>query len=956
MPSSVSSLYLRGAFNGWGVDHPFKKKEKSIYTATIEVTPGNFGFKVATEDWSSEWVVNVQSQEIITLGTRYFLHKTKAPEDALFVNKTGRFVFTLDLTQPDKPILMVNQAIEPTKIVINPHENQDEITERKYETYDHKFETVTYSIADSKSPLRAYTQSSTAELRDAGPKYTKYTEKPDLPYIRTGSVEFDALFALAINEMGYLSVDSINDGNYKKGQDIACQCFKTGEKWAYVWTRDLAYAADLSLALLDPERVLNSLLFKTSFFRDNLNLSQHIAGDLKGRQIIQDTGSGGSWPVSTDRVTWAFGADKVLDNLPQHKRQAFLITAFDALVNTIENDRIVAFDKHDGLYRGEQSFLDWREQTYATWIVNDLSQMATSKALSTNAAHYKALTLAAKIAKELNRTEVEIKYSDWASQLKKAINNRLWIEETGLYSSLTAGEYDSRPLKKYDWLGQSLAIITGIASNEQAASILSHYPHGPMGAPVIFPQQPEIAVYHNRAIWPFVTAYGLKAATSSQHTSAADAAYKTLIRGAALNLSNMENLEWLSGQPMWLQMDAPSMSGPVINSKYQLWSVAAYLNMVVENVFGIKTDDGVLSINPFISPDLLNDHLQNRTELSLKNLSLLGKKVNITLNRPLGKLSQYSYLTTDHIKLNGVMIEEGKGIPLAALAANNHIVVQLKTIKVPNNTINLVKAKPGELTTHLFAPLEPELKLSKSQNNQTVKKQVVRLVLKPHPKQTFKQSIAFNLYRNGKLLQQHVKAGEHDVVYQANEANCYIAEAINQSSLYSHPSRNRCVGSNQFISVESQQVKSNVRLDKLSNGMSVIKDWGKEGDQLKISQINIEQQNKFSFRFAYDNKQHVIGQGITAGVKWLEIINEVGHVVAQGVIQFPHVSPTNAIERLTFSTALQVELVKGVYQVELTDFFNMSYLQSNETYSASGGLSGAVNQVDLYGLQISHAF
>jgi hypothetical protein len=37
-----------------------------------------------------------------------------------------------------------------------------------------------------------------------------------------------------------------------------------------------------------------------------------------------------------------------------------------------------------------------------------------------------------------------------------------------------------------------------------------------MGAPVIWPQQQDMPVYHNRAIWPFVTAYGLKAAIGPQ--------------------------------------------------------------------------------------------------------------------------------------------------------------------------------------------------------------------------------------------------------------------------------------------------------------------------------------------------------------------------------------------------------------------------------------------------------
>ncbi|UUZ47239.1 hypothetical protein LP420_27825 [Massilia sp. B-10] len=88
-------------------------------------------------------------------------------------------------------------------------------------------------------------------------------------------------------------------------------------------------------------------------------------------------------------------------------------------------------------------------------------------------------------------------------------------------------------------------------------------------------------------MWPFVTAYGLKAAAIGRNVSVADAAYAALMRGAALNMSNMENLEWLSGQPLLLDEQHPALIGPVINSKRQLWSVGAYLGMVVENVFGV---------------------------------------------------------------------------------------------------------------------------------------------------------------------------------------------------------------------------------------------------------------------------------------------------------------------------------------------------------------------------------
>jgi hypothetical protein len=110
-----------------------------------------------------------------------------------------------------------------------------------------------------------------------------------------------------------------------------------------------------------------------------------------------------------------------------------------------------------------------------------------------------------------------------------------------------------------------------------------------MGAPVIWPQQLDMPVYHNRAMWPFVTAYGLRAAVAGPQRGVADAAYDSLMRGAALNLSNMENLEWLSGQPLLLDEAHPELIGPVINSSRQLWSVGAYLGMVVRNVFGVST-------------------------------------------------------------------------------------------------------------------------------------------------------------------------------------------------------------------------------------------------------------------------------------------------------------------------------------------------------------------------------
>jgi hypothetical protein len=223
---------------------------------------------------------------------------------------------------------------------------------------------------------------------------------------------------------------------------------------------------------------------------------------------------------------------------------------------------------------------------------------------------------------------------------------------------------------KYDWLGQSLAIITGIADQQQAQSILAHYPHGPLGAPVIWPQQSNTAVYHNRAMWPFVTAYGLKAAAIGGNVAVADAAYDTLMRGAATNLSNMENVEWLSGQPM---LDDGKLSGPVVNSRRQLWSVGGYLGMVVGSVFGVQTTNDGITVKPFITAKLRRETFAGSDAITLNNLSVRGKRMTVRLQLPPAAQGN-GYYAVDGITLNGK--PAGSALAWDALGDDNMIEVR----------------------------------------------------------------------------------------------------------------------------------------------------------------------------------------------------------------------------------------------------------------------------------------
>ena len=159
---------------------------------------------------------------------------------------------------------------------------------------------ATVQIGDRDSCARTYRSAPIGRCvtdRPANPRLV--SEVVGSPILRSGNDMFDGLYAMANEEVRELSVDAVRDGSFNNGQSVGCGdggCFETGRLWNYVWTRDAAYAVDLGLAAADSQRSLNTLLFKLSERRGG--------GDA---QIVQDTGSGGSYPVSSDRVAWALG-------------------------------------------------------------------------------------------------------------------------------------------------------------------------------------------------------------------------------------------------------------------------------------------------------------------------------------------------------------------------------------------------------------------------------------------------------------------------------------------------------------------------------------------------------------------------------------------------------------------------------------------------------------------------
>jgi glycogen debranching enzyme len=384
------------------------------------------------------------------------------------------------------------------------------------------------------------------------------------PRLTTPSVLVDALYNLSLDE---LQKDLRADG-----------AFMAGRKWGGVWTRDISYSILLSLAAIEPEVAKTSLLQKVA----------------RGR-IIQDTGTGGSWPVSTDRMIWAVAAWEIYNVTGDRD---WLAKAFEIIRKSAEDDREVIFSRETGLALGESSFLDWREQTYPRWM--QPVDIYSAQALGTNAVHYRTYRILAEMARLLKQPAGA--YDQIADTIRDGMNLWFWLEDRGYYGQYVYGRIHPCVSPRSEALGEALVILFDIAPADRQLRMLRSVPVMPYGIPTIYPQIPGIPPYHNNSVWPFVQAYWNLATARHKDLSALLPGMAALYRASALFLTNQENLV----------ADSGAAQGTEINSERQLWSVAGSLAMTWKVLFGMEFTREGLQFHPVIpkalaGPMLLED-------------------------------------------------------------------------------------------------------------------------------------------------------------------------------------------------------------------------------------------------------------------------------------------------------------------------------------------------------------
>jgi len=415
---------------------------------------------------------------------------------------------------------------------------------------------------------------------------------------------------------------------------------RTGAKWGGVWTRDVSFSTLLAFAYIEPEVAKNSLMKK-----------------VKRKRIIQDTGSGGAWPVSSDRTTWALAAWEIYKVTGD---EAWLKTAYEVIKNTLADDEKTIRSDKTGMNKGESSFLDWREQTYPKWMSN--MDIYMSENLGTNAVHYRANIILAEMAKILGEPGDD--YLKRAEEIKSGINKYLWMSDKGYYGQYLYGRSSMNLSPRFEALGEALAVLFDVADPEKAKSIIEKSPVTDFGTTCIYPQIPGIPPYHNNAIWPFVQSFWNLAAAKTGNEAALLHGLASIYRPGALFLTNYENFVAQNGDYM----------GTEINSDRMLWSMAGNMAMVHRVFMGINFEPDGIRFEPVIPKVYGGNKI-------LSNFGYRNAKLNILVKGHGNQVASF--------KIDGKIGE--KAFFPASLTGEHIIEIVMKNNSFGDTKINMVE-------------------------------------------------------------------------------------------------------------------------------------------------------------------------------------------------------------------------------------------------------------------------
>ncbi|NOU60948.1 glycogen debranching protein [Marinifilum caeruleilacunae] len=474
----------------------------------------------------------------------------------------------------------------------------------------------------------------------------------------------------------------------------------------YITTVELGYSSIFSLALIHPEVCKNSLIKR-----------------VKNDRIMQDPGTGGSWPIASDRLLWAIAAWEVYKATGDND---WLRKTYFIIKNSIEDDVNVIWDYHMHLFKGEASFLNWREQSYPAWMTP--TDIYESYSLSNQVIHFEALQALINMGKLLSK-DVQ-KYEHISEALKKSINTKFRLDRNKHFAQFLYK--NSNLLSEHsDGLGESIANIWNV-SNASANQV----PVSKFGVACFHPQIPNIPSYHNNSIWPFVQASWNWAAAENGNTRAVLHGLAYSLRSSGLFLTNKKNF----------LMENGDFQGTEFNKDSDLLSASASLSNYLHVLMGIRLTSEQMEFRPVIPRELKGKQI-------LSNLKYHNAILHVEV---LGFGNKISSFTFDGTPYRRAVVPKN-------IEGHHKIVIKMNNQVPAGEELNLVD--------HYHSPATPVLSY---RNNELQWNSI-------------ENAVYYKVYQNGELLLETKDSYMTDV--KIEEPVEYCVQALDSNKVHSFLSK-----------------------------------------------------------------------------------------------------------------------------------------------------------------------
>ena len=268
----------------------------------------------------------------------------------------------------------------------------------------------------------------------------------------------------------------------------------------------------LSLACLKPHQSMETL--RAMVDRDSIIMQRE-----------------GQWPVVSDHIGWATAAWEVYKITGDRE---WLSYCKHVIEKTLSINEKVLVDKATGLIHGAgyttSRPLGVRRMTWMGY--NDLFACIS---LGNNILTSHAYAILSEICDEMG---IENTYEKDALRLKNAINQHLWNEDKGFYSSFLYGMAVLRQSPTTDNTSQAMSVLWGIADDERAENLIANTPISDKGVNVTYPSNNMLEPYFANSSWATTQALWNLAAAYTGNENALRRGLGALYRAQALYQSH----------------------------------------------------------------------------------------------------------------------------------------------------------------------------------------------------------------------------------------------------------------------------------------------------------------------------------------------------------------------------------------------------------------------------------